>query len=282
MILFCINKNLFFFLFSILVFIFSINNIIFKELNLGIEFSGGIEIKLIMNKQIKLNIIKDKLKNYKNIEVYRLGQNIVQIKIKKIKTEKMNIKSKIQNIFIEEIKKNKIVILNTDYIGKEIYNIIIFKSIISTCLSFLFMFIYLLCRFEFKFVISSIITLLHDIIIILGLIIYLKIEINLIIVMCLFTIFGYSINDTIVIFDRIRENKKKKNDKIKNIIKLSIIETLGRTLKTSITTVFVVLTLMFFTDKLLLYFSLIMFFGIFIGTYSSIFISSFLLIYFYK
>ncbi|HIH2763448.1 MAG TPA: protein translocase subunit SecF [Candidatus Azoamicus sp.] len=136
------------------------------------------------------------------------------------------------------------------------------------------MLIYLTFRFKYEFAISALLALLHDIILVLGFISFFNIEFDIILLSSLFAIFGYSINDTVVIFDRLRETIRMNNNlKFDDIINESINKTLSRTLTTSLSTLFVTLILMFFSGGYLFNFSLILSFGIIIGTYSSIFIS---------
>jgi preprotein translocase subunit SecF len=162
-----------------------------------------------------------------------------------------------------------------EYIGAEINDDIIKKSINAIFLSIILMFIYLILRFDLYFALSGIISLFHNIIIILCIISYFKIELNLLLLSAIFALFGYSVNDTVVIFDRIRENLNlKNNNDITSIINLSLNSTLSRTIKTSLSTILVVIILFIFNTDLY-YFSLILNLGIIIGTYSSIFISTF-------
>lgn len=144
--------------------------------------------------------------------------------------------------------------------------------------------LYLILRFNIIYALSAILTLLHDIIIIMGIISFANIELNLIILSAIFTIFGYSINDTIIIFDRIRENIKynKDNLDLPDIINNSINKTISRTISTSLSTLFVTIILMLTAGDALFLFSLILTLGIIIGTYSSIYISAIPLTFFKK
>ena len=143
------------------------------------------------------------------------------------------------------------------------------------------MLIYIWFRFEWQFSIGAIVAIFHDVIITLGIFSLLSLEINLSIVAAVLTIVGYSMNDTVVIFDRVRENLKKYADiKIFDLTNLSINETLSRTLITSVTTLLALLSIFFFGGEILKGFSFAMILGVILGTYSSIFIASPVLVYF--
>ena len=143
------------------------------------------------------------------------------------------------------------------------------------------MLIYIWFRFEWQFSIGAIVAIFHDVIITLGIFSLLSLEINLSIVAAVLTIVGYSMNDTVVIFDRVRENLKKYSDiKIFDLTNLSINETLSRTLITSVTTLLALLSIFFFGGEILKGFSFAMILGVILGTYSSIFIANPVLVYF--
>ena len=141
------------------------------------------------------------------------------------------------------------------------------------------MLIYIWFRFEWQFSIGAIVAIFHDVIITLGIFSLLSLEINLSIVAAVLTIVGYSMNDTVVIFDRVRENLKKYADiKIFDLTNLSINETLSRTLITSVTTLLALLSIFFFGGEILKGFSFAMILGVIFGTYSSIYIANPLLV----
>lgn len=265
------QKNIYLLL-SIFLTLISIFILIKKELNFGLEFYGGTEIELQIIKNLSINDIKKTLKDVKNIKINYLGSDkTIQIKTKNIKNNLDEIKNKLNKLNIENFE-----ILKSNYIGSEINKDTIKKSIIAIILSIVSITIYLIVRFNHKFALSAIITLLHDILLIVAFISWMNIELNLITLSAIFTIFGYSINDTIIIFDRIRENIK--NDKLTTsldvLINNAINSTLSRTINTSLSTTFVTIILMIFSNESLYMFSLILTIGIIIGTYSSIYISA--------
>ena len=153
------------------------------------------------------------------------------------------------------------------------------SSIIAISLALAAMLFYIWVRFEWQFSIGAIIALFHDVIITLGIFSVLSLEINLSIIAAVLTIVGYSMNDTVVIFDRVRENLRKYSDiKIFDLTNISINETLSRTLITSITTLLALLSIFFFGGEILRGFSLAMIFGVIFGTYSSIYIANTVLV----
>lgn len=267
-------------LISITLCLISLLIIVNKDLSLGLEFCGGTEIEIEVTKEFKIDDFKKHLLKIKNIKLNYYGSNQnIQIKVK---NSENNIE-KIQDILNLNIGKEHFKIINSTYIGSEINKETINKSISAIIIAILSMTLYLIIRFNIVFGLSAICALFHDIIIILGIISLLDIELNLIIISAIFTIFGYSINDTIIIFDRIRENIKYAKDMdLETIINNSINKTLSRTIGTSLSTILVTSTLIFFSSDSLFLFSLILTLGIIIGTYSSIFISSIIIIFIKK
>ncbi len=275
-----VEKKYIYLAISIVLCLLSILIIAKKNLSLGLEFCGGTEIEIEITNDFKLDDVKKYLLKIKNIKLNYYGSNQnIQIKIKNSKNNIDDIK----NILNLTIGKDNFKIINSTYIGSEINKETINKSFSAIILAILSMTLYLILRFNIIFGLSAIFALFHDIIIILGIISLMNIELNLIIISAIFTIFGYSINDTIIIFDRIRENIKYNKDlSLETIINNSINKTLSRTIGTSFSTILVTLTLIFFSSESLFLFSLILTLGIIIGTYSSIFISAIIIIFIKK
>lgn len=268
-----IKKKYIYLILSIVLCIISILIVIKKNLTLGLEFCSGTEIEIQLTQEIKIEELKNALSKLKNTKINYYGSNKnIQIKTKNTQNEVDEIK----NILKTTSNSQNIKIVNSTYIGSEISKETIKKSLSAIIIAVLSMMLYLIIRFNLMFAFSAIITLLHDIIILIGIISLAEIELDLIIISALFTIFGYSINDTIIIFDRIRENIKYNKNKLKlsEIINNSINKTLSRTISTSLSTILVTVILMFFAGDSLFLFSLILTLGIIIGTYSSIYISA--------
>jgi preprotein translocase SecF subunit len=268
-------------IFSIILFLISVTFIFFKGLNYGIDFKGGTLIELRSN-NTEASSIRNILKNMKlgDINVKKFGKDGDFL----IKVEQKGD----NNILIPKIKKNLSENINSDINFRRVENVgpkvsaeLLQSGIIAISLSLAAMLFYIWIRFEWQFSIGSIIALFHDIIITLGIFSLLSLEINLSIIAAVLTIVGYSMNDTVVIYDRIRENLGKfhKLD-ISEIANLSINETLARTIITSVTTLLALFSIFILGGEILRGFSFAMILGVLIGTYSSIFVASPILKYF--
>ena len=265
-------------LISILLGIMSLVFIIFKGLNYGIDFKGGtlIEIRL-ENKDIKISEIRDSLSdiNLGDISIKNFGKEgdyILKIEEKLEKNEVLikKLKSTLNQSLNEDINFRRV-----ESVGPKVRAELLKSGIISIGLALLMMLIYIWFRFEWQFSLGSIVALFHDVLITLGIFSILSIEINLSIVAAVLTIVGYSMNDTVVIYDRIRENLSKFNNiGIDQISNMSINETLSRTLITSITTLLALFSIFLLGGEILKGFSFAMILGVLIGTYSSIFVAS--------
>ena len=266
---------------SVTLFFISIILIALKGLNYGIDFKGGTLIELRSN-NTETSSIRDVLKNMDlgDVNVKKFGKEGDFL----IKVEQKEDNNKL----IPEIKKNLSDNLNSDVnfrrvenVGPKVSSELLQSGIIAISLSLAAMLFYIWVRFEWQFSIGSIIALFHDVIITLGIFSLLSLEINLSIIAAVLTIVGYSMNDTVVIYDRIRENLGKfhKLD-ISDIANLSINETLTRTIITSITTLLALFSIFILGGEILRGFSFAMILGVLIGTYSSIFVASPILKYF--
>ena len=268
-------------IFSAALFIISVILISFKGLNYGIDFKGG---KLIELRSIntEVSLIRDVLKNMElgDVNVKKFGKQGDYL----IKVEQKGDNNKL----IPEIKKKLSDNLNSDVNFRRVENVgpkvsaeLLQSGILAISLSLAAMLFYIWLRFEWQFSIGSIIALFHDVIITLGIFSLLSLEINLSIIAAVLTIVGYSMNDTVVIYDRIRENLGKFHRlNIGDIANLSINETLGRTIITSVTTLLALFSIFILGGEILRGFSFAMILGVLIGTYSSIFVASPILKYF--
>ena len=279
-----IKFNKFYNKFNVLSSIFIIISLlllIFKGLNFGIDFKGGTLIELrSTDSKINVKSLRDNLKqmNLGDVSVKKFGNDQDYL----IKFENMNNKKDI----IEEIKSNLDQSFGNNFDFRRVENVgpkvsaeLLRSGIIAISVSLAIMLIYIWIRFEWQFSLGAIIALFHDVIITLGLFSLLNLEINLSIIAAVLTIVGYSMNDTVVIFDRVRENLKKYSDiKIFELTNISINETLSRTLITSVTTLLALFSIFFFGGEILKGFSLAMIFGVVFGTYSSIYIANTILV----
>jgi preprotein translocase subunit SecF len=263
-------------IFSLVLFVTSVIFIIFKGLNYGIDFKGGTLIELRSN-NTNASSIRSLLNNMDlgDVNVKKFGQ----IGDYLIKVEQ---KENDSNKIIPQIKKNLSDNLNTEInfrrvenVGPKVSSELLQSGIIAISLSLAAMLFYIWIRFEWQFSIGSIIALFHDVVITLGIFSILSLEINLSIIAAVLTIVGYSMNDTVVIYDRIRENLNKYNRlNISEIADLSINDTLARTIITSATTLLALLSIFILGGEILRGFSFAMILGVLIGTYSSIFVAS--------
>ena len=273
--------NKFYKLFNLVSFsliIISILLLFFKGLNYGVDFKGGTLIELRANdSQINIFKLRQSLLNMKlgDVNVKQFGnQNDYLVKIEKKNDNNPN--------FIQEIKEDLIKSIGPGFNFRRVENVgpkvsaeLLKSGIIAIGLSLAAMLFYIWIRFEWQFSLGAILALLHDVIITLGVFSLLNFEINLSIVAAVLTIVGYSMNDTVVIFDRVRENLKKFSDiKIFDLTNISINETLSRTIITSITTLLALLSIYFLGGEILKGFSLAMILGVVFGTYSSIYIAN--------
>ena len=262
-------------IFSLALFIVSVFLIAFKGLNYGIDFKGGTLIELRSN-NIESSSIREILKNMDlgDINVKKFGKEGDYL----IKVEQKGNNNKL----IPKIKKNLSENLNSEInfrrvenVGPKVSSELLQSGIIAISLSLAAMLFYIWIRFEWQFSIGSIIALFHDVIITLGIFSFLSLEINLSIIAAVLTIVGYSMNDTVVIYDRIRENLNKYHKlDISDVANLSINETLARTIITSVTTLLALLSIFILGGEILRGFSFAMILGVLIGTYSSIFVAS--------
>ena len=263
---------------SIILIIISLLLLLIKGLNYGVDFKGGTLIEIRTNdKNISISDLRRSFNkmNLGDVTVKQFGsENDFIVKFEKRNSNKSN--------FIEEIKNKLTNYIGDNYdfrrvenVGPKVSSELLKSGIIAIGLSLAAMLIYIWIRFEWQFSLGAIIAIFHDVIITLGIFSLFSFEINLSIVAAVLTIVGYSMNDTVVIFDRVRENLKKYSDiKIFELTNISINETLSRTLITSITTLLALSSIYFFGGQILKGFSLAMILGVIFGTYSSIYIAN--------
>ena len=252
--------------------------IFFKGLNFGIDFKGGTLIELrVDSKIIGIADIRSSFSNINlgDLNVKQFGKEGDYL----IKFEKKNFDDKNNIKTIKENVKNK---LQTDVnfrrvenVGPKVSDELLKSGLLAIALALGAMLFYIWVRFEWQFSIGSILAIFHDVLITIGLFSLLSLEINLSIVAAVLTIVGYSMNDTVVIYDRIRENLSKfSSSKIEEITNTSINETLSRTIITSLTTLLALISIFVLGGEILRGFALAMIIGVIIGTYSSIFVAS--------
>jgi preprotein translocase subunit SecF len=275
-----INFNKFYRLFNLIslgLVVASILLLFFKGLNFGVDFKGGTLIELRSNdKNINVTSLRQSFNkmNLGDFNVKKFGnENDFLIKIEKKDTSANA---------IEVIKKDLTSSLGGSFnfrrvenVGPKVSSELLNSGIIAIALSLAAMLFYIWIRFEWQFSLGAILALFHDVVITLGLFSLFNLEINLSIVAAVLTIVGYSMNDTVVIYDRVRENLRKFSDiKIFELTNISINETLSRTIITSATTLLALVSIYLFGGEILKGFSLAMIMGVVFGTYSSIYIAN--------
>ena len=265
---------------SITLVLISLLFLVFKGLNFGIDFKGGTLIELrSSDSKINVSSLRDNLNqmNLGDVSVKNFGNE----KDFLIKFENSNNKNVIEEIKINLDKSfgNNFSFRRVENVGPKVSAELLKSGVIAISVALMLMLIYIWIRFEWQFSLGAILALFHDVIVTLGLFSLFELEINLSIIAAILTIVGYSMNDTVVIFDRVRENLRKYSDiKIYELTNISINETLSRTLITSVTTLLALLAIFFFGGEILKGFSLAMIFGVVFGTYSSIYISNTILV----
>ena len=262
---------------SLILIVISLVFLIFKGLNYGVDFKGGTLIELrTTDKTNNISLIRDSFNqmNLGDVSVKKFGNETDFI----VKFEKQNSNDP---EFIKNIKNKlsssigEIDFRRVENVGPKVSSELLKSGIIAISLSLAAMLLYIWIRFEWQFSLGAILAIFHDVIITLGLFSIFSLEINLSIVAAVLTIVGYSMNDTVVIFDRVRENLRKYSDiKIFDLTNISINETLSRTIITSVTTLLALFSIYLFGGEILKGFSLAMILGVIFGTYSSIYIAN--------
>ncbi len=262
---------------SIIFFILSIFFIFLKGLNYGIDFKGGTLIELRTEKTISASDIRDVLKSMDlgDVNVKKFGKDgDYLIKIEQKRSNNSNLISGVKETLKDNLN-SEVDFRRVENVGPKVSSELLESSIIAISLALAAMLFYIWVRFEWQFSVGSIIALFHDVVITLGIFSFLSLEINLSIIAAVLTIVGYSMNDTVVIYDRIRENLFKFTKiSISDIANLSINETLSRTIITSLTTLLALFSIYILGGEILRGFSFAMILGVIIGTYSSIFVAS--------
>ena len=258
--------------------IFSILVLLFKGLNLGVDFKGGTLIELRTENSITTiaEIRQSFLQmNLGDVAVKKFGkENDYLVKIEITKSDDENFIKSINDKLSADLG-SQINFRRVENVGPKVSNELLRAGLLAISLSLAAMLFYIWIRFEWQFSLGAIIALIHDVIITVGIFSFLSYEVNLSIVAAVLTIVGYSMNDTVVIFDRVRENLKKYSKiPISEISDLSTNQTLSRTLITSVTTLLALFSIYIFGGAILKGFSFAMIIGVIVGTYSSIFVAT--------
>ena len=252
-------------------------------LKYGIDFAGGTLVQLQFKSPPEIEVIRDGLKTI------GLGESTIQefgskkdilIRVERSEEKLEAVGAMVKRSLSGKFHSDDIIVERVEMVGPKVGRDLREKALLSILYAIIGIVIYISWRFEFQYAIAAIIALIHDVLVTMGAFSVLDKEFTLVIVAAFLTIIGYSLNDTIVVFDRIRENLRRKGKRsLSEIINSSINQTLSRTLLTSGTTLLVVLALFFFGGEIIHDFSFALLVGVFVGTYSSIFIASVFLVY---
>ena len=252
-------------------------------LKYGIDFAGGTLVQLQFKNPPEIEVIRDGLKTI------GLGESTIQefgskkdilIRVERSEEKLEAVGAMVKRSLSGKFHSDDIIVERVEMVGPKVGRDLREKALLSILYAIIGIVIYISWRFEFQYAIAAIIALIHDVLVTMGAFSVLDKEFTLVIVAAFLTIIGYSLNDTIVVFDRIRENLRRKGKRsLSEIINSSINQTLSRTLLTSGTTLLVVLALFFFGGEIIHDFSFALLVGVFVGTYSSIFIASVFLVY---
>lgn len=259
-------------IFSVLLCLFSIVALVSKGLNLGLDFTGGTQVEISYPQAADLNQIREQLTaagfGDAVVQSYGTAHDVLIRLSAKETVNQDQLKSKLM------ASLPGATLHQVEFIGPQVGKTLVTNGILAILVSLIGTMLYIAFRFEYRFAISAAIALIHDPILILGIFAFFQIEFNLISLAAVLTIIGYSLNDTIVVYDRVRENfRRVRKANASEIMNLSINQTLSRTIMTSGLTLLVVFSLFIFGGEMLRGFSLALIIGIVIGTYSSIYVA---------
>ncbi len=261
-----------FLIFSITAIIISISLLFFKGLNLGIDFKGGTLIE-ISTKNTSISELRDILStNYDDVSLQEFGdENTILIRLQnKSNQESIETINDVKNLIQEKVLEFR----RSEFVGPTISSELLLRGFQAVGFALIAILIYIWLRFEWQFGFGAVVALTHDVLFTLGLLSILNVEFSLATIAAILTIAGYSINDTVVIFDRVRENLRKyKKLELVDLFNLSVNNTLSRTVITSLTTLLALISLFIFGGEVIRPFALTMIIGVIIGTYSSVFIA---------
>lgn len=274
---------------SIALAVISIASLVYHQgPNWGVEFTGGTEIHIKLGKSLETETLKNALGDagFPSESVQRFGlpgdnEHLIQFAPELATFDQINdFQKKLEALFAESEDFEGASIQRIDYIGPRVGKELVTKALLSILLASVVILLYLVARFEFGFAVGAVIALVHDTLITVGAISLADKEFTLAIVAALLTVIGYSVNDTIVIFDRIRENMGNFPEKgFRQLVNEGISQTLSRTLLTTVTVFIVLLPLFFLGGSVIHDFAFTLMVGVVIGTYSSVFVASAFVVY---
>jgi preprotein translocase subunit SecF len=263
-------------IFSSIFLVLSIGSLLVKELNYGLDFTGGTLVELSYPEEANIGNIRETLVDggFNGAQVANFGSS-TEVLIKLPGTVSDSLGSEIVSLLSADNIDQAIDLRRIEYVGPQIGSELRDDGGTAMLIALAFMMLYIAFRFQSMFAGAAVVALVHDVIIVVGIFSLIQIEFDLTVLAALLAVIGYSLNDTIVVSDRIRENLRSAElDSTEEIINLSLNQTLGRTLITSLTTLLVLFSLYFLGGELIKNFALALIFGVVIGTYSSIYIAA--------
>ena len=263
-------------IFSSIFLVLSIGSLLVKELNYGLDFTGGTLVELSYLEEANIANIRETLVDggFNGAQVANFGSS-TEVLIKLPGTVSDSLGSEIVSLLSADNSDQAIDLRRIEYVGPQIGSELRDDGGTAMLIALAFMMLYIAFRFQSMFAGAAVVALVHDVIIVVGIFSLIQIEFDLTVLAALLAVIGYSLNDTIVVSDRIRENLRSAElDSTEEIINLSLNQTLGRTLITSLTTLLVLFSLYFLGGELIKNFALALIFGVVIGTYSSIYIAA--------
>ena len=272
------------FILSTALIIASVSLFLTKGLNYGIDFEGGILIEIRTEPAVELSILRTNLNRIElgDVQIQQFGEpEDVLIRVQRQEGDASAQEAAVNKIkaSLSELVSGDISYRRVEFVGPKVSGELVADGVLSVSLALLAVLLYIWVRFEWQFGLGAVIALFHDIAITIGMFALTQLEFNLSIIAALLTIVGYSLNDTVVVYDRIRENLLKfRKMPIRELLDLSINDTLTRTVMTSVTTLIALFALFSFGGEVIRGFTAAMIWGVFIGTYSSIFVAAPLLL----
>ena len=263
-------------IFSSIFLIVSVSSLFLKELNYGLDFTGGTLVELSYPDSANISEIRETLVNggFLGAQVANFGSS-KEVLIKLPGTVSDTLGSEIVTLLGSVSSDQDVDLRRIEYVGPQIGSELRDDGGTAMLIALAFMMLYIAFRFQSMFAGAAVIALVHDVIIVVGIFSLIEIEFDLTVLAALLAVIGYSLNDTIVVSDRIRENiRSMESDSTEEIINTSLNQTLGRTLITSLTTLLVLFSLYLLGGELIKNFALALIFGVIIGTYSSIYIAA--------
>ncbi|MCA6059777.1 MULTISPECIES: protein translocase subunit SecF [Thalassolituus] len=265
---------------SIILIVISIGSIAVRGLNLGLDFTGGTLLEVQYETPESIERISTALENagYRDVTVQHFGAE-TDVLVRMSEAFRDNLGAEVLNVLQTQSADNKLTLMRSEFVGAQVGEELRDQGGLALLLALFVVMIYVAARFQFKFSVGAVVALFHDVIIIIGLFSLFQWEFDLTVMAALLAVIGYSLNDTIVVADHIRENfRMLRRGDSEEVINYSINQTLGRTIMTSLTTALVLFALMIVGGDLIHNFAVALMIGVVVGTYSSVFVASSLLL----